>query len=87
MNELPVPTITIEVHKGENRAHFNAIEKAAFKSPSFEKKIRTKEHFVHLLMLADDFKSLNADPSKESQLSKLCSFLSACCDALWESIR
>jgi hypothetical protein len=82
-----LPAITVDVHKGENPRCFNTIEKASFKSRSFDKKVRKEDEMVQLRMPAEEFDSVNADPSRERQLNKLCSFLTACCDALLKTVR
>lgn len=86
-DEFKLPAITVNVPEGENRSYFNAIEKAPLKSASFEKRLRKEDQIVQLRMSAEDFSSLNTDPLRENQLSKLCSFLNACCDALSKCTR
>jgi hypothetical protein len=84
--ESESPAITVDVHKGENPTYFNAIEKAPLKSRSFKKIVRKEDEIVQLQMPAEEFNSLNVDPSKDNQLSKLCSFVTASCDALVKNI-
>ena len=85
-DEPDSPAITVDVHKGENPLYFNAIAKAPLKSPSFEKKVRKEDEIVQMRIPTEEFNFLNADPSKEDQLSRLGSFLIACCDVLSKSV-
>jgi hypothetical protein len=85
-DESKLPAILVSVHKFENPSYFRMIEKAALKSPSFEIILRKEDEIIQLQMPAGEFNSLNVDPSRENQLSTLCSFLTACCDALLKSV-
>jgi hypothetical protein len=85
--EYKLLTIEVAVHDGENPGYFKVIEQARMESPSFRKVIRKEDGIIELRMRAEKFDSLNADSSKENQLSTLSSFLAACCDALLKRIR
>jgi hypothetical protein len=81
----PGPAIVVEVLKRGNPKHFKLIEQTLLKSPSFQK-VRREAGFFQLLMPTEAFNALNSQ-SKEKQLSTLRSFVGACCNALYKSIR
>jgi hypothetical protein len=85
--EHKVPAIAIDVHSHENPIYFKVIERAPMESPSFNKVLWKEDDMIQLRMPPKEFDSLNADSSKENQLSRLRLFLNACCDAILNTVQ
>ena len=80
--ESEPPAVEVDVHQNENPVSFSKIERKLKDTSAFKKLFTKEDASIRLRMPHADFNKLNIEPSKEDQLSKLRSFVTACCDAL-----